>query len=118
MYLFRLGEVGVPWVERQEAPARQGRLSTGMHEELQDTPFGWNIDHVKGSNGHKEDNDHSQIMNGLKHNGKKSSSQEKWKIKMTENKDPKCYKLRNTFISLYLKEHEKKKERGISEHSD
>lgn len=83
-----------------------------MHEELQDTPFGWDFDHVKGSNGHKEDNDHSQIMNGLKHNGKKSSSQEKRKIKMTENKDPKCYKLRDTFISLYLKGHEKKRKEG------
>lgn len=36
---------------------------------------------------------------------------------MTENKDPQYYKLRYIFISLYLKEHEKK-ERGISEHFD
>lgn len=29
---------------------------------------------------------------------------------MTENKDPQYYKLRYIFISLYLKEHEKRKE--------
>lgn len=52
---------------------RQGRLSTGMPEELQDIQFGWNIDHEKSSNGHKEDNDCSQSMNGLKHNGKKNT---------------------------------------------
>lgn len=51
---------------------RQGRLSTGVHEKLKDIPFGWNTDHVKGSNGHKDDNGYSQIMNGLKHNGKKT----------------------------------------------
>lgn len=68
MYLFRLrGDMG--W---EAGNIRQGRLSTGVHEELQDTQFGWNTDHVKGSKGHKEDNGYSQIMNGLKYNGKKS----------------------------------------------